>query len=101
MPASPISNNDSLTAPERNNYFYGLLLDETKFNREADYFNQKRWLLNRLILGTGVICGLNVTLNPQKKDHVLIEPGIALDPFGHEIVVPQPISVDPVQLTDD
>ena len=54
---------DILAAPQRNNYFYGKLLDEFHFQMEQHYMNQKRWLLNRLSLGTGVLCGLEVTAN--------------------------------------
>ena len=46
----------ALAAPERNHYFYGKLLDEQHLTMEQRYFNQKRWLLNRLTVGGGVLC---------------------------------------------
>src|SRR2546425_7564318 len=59
-------------------------------------------MVSRLVMGTGVVCGLNVVVadkqNPRK---LLVEPGIALDVLGREIVVPALASVDPLQLTDD
>jgi len=93
----------SLTTPERNNYFYGLLLDEARFEREVDYFNQKRWLLNRLLFGTGVVCGLEVTpdTNPDTKGNYIVSPGVAIDGLGREIVVPNPVSINPNLLTDE
>jgi hypothetical protein len=54
---------------------------------EQNYSNNKRWLLNRLISGYGVICGLDV--QPAKKGRAVeVTPGIALDRGGREIVVP-------------
>ena len=47
-----------LVTPCRNNYFYGKLLDEFHLEMEQSYFNRHRWLLNRLSLGSGVLCGL-------------------------------------------
>ena len=41
-------------------YFYGKLLDEQHLTMEQRYFNQKRWLLNRLTVGGGVLCGLGL-----------------------------------------
>ena len=96
-------NGVALTAPERINFFYGLLLDEVRLKKEELYLNQKRWMLNRLILGTGVVCGLNVAVDPKNSGMVTVRPGIALDGLGREIVVPgpDPISINPLQLTDD
>lgn len=71
----------------RNRYFYGKLLDVHHFEAEQSYFNQKRWLLNRVVSGYGVVCGLNVALSDDRKQ-LYVEPGIALDPAGRELVVP-------------
>jgi hypothetical protein len=57
----------SLKTPERNRYFYGKLLDVYHFELEANYFNAKRWLLNRLVSGYGVVCGLDVRLCSDNK----------------------------------
>ena len=86
-----------LSAPARNNYFYGKLLDVQHFTLEQRYFNNKRWLLNRLVLGSGIVCGLNLTVT---DDHVCLQPGVAIDPLGREIIVPQTTAVDPRQATD-
>jgi hypothetical protein len=87
-----------LEAPQRNHYFYGELLDETKLRREQGYLNEKRWMLNRLGLGKGVLCGLTVTWT---QDRVCISPGVAIDGCGREIVVPEAFPIDPWQTTDD
>lgn len=88
----------ALAAPQRNHYFYGRLLDEHSFLQEQHYLNQKRWLLNRLSLGKGVLCGLTVTWT---DDRVCISSGVAIDGCGREIVVPEPVTVNPWQTTDD
>lgn len=75
-----------LCPPVRNRYFYGKLLDVVQFELEQDYFNAKRWLLNRLVSGYGVICGLNVQLGSDGQS-IIVTPGIAIDKCGHEIIV--------------
>ncbi len=86
-----------LCPPVRNRYFYGKLLDVFHFELEQDYFNTKRWLLNRLVAGYGVVCGLGVQLGPDKQS-VIVLPGVAIDECGHEIIVCQPS--EPVDLRD-
>jgi hypothetical protein len=78
-------------SPTRNRYFYGKMLDVFHFELEQNYFNIKRWLLNRLVTGYGVVCGLNVVLSQDKKS-ITITPGVALDKCGHEIIVCKPSS---------
>jgi hypothetical protein len=90
-----------LTTPTRNRFYYGKLLDAFHLELEQDYGNRKRWLLNRLSLGTGVLCGLKVE---RSKDRTLVRvgPGVAIDGWGREIVVEQDSpAVDPKQPTDD
>lgn len=86
----------------RNRYFYGKLLDVVHFELEQDYSNGKRWLLNRLVSGYGVVCGLDV--QPADKIRgVKVTPGIAIDRAGREIVVPRtsaPLEVPPRQPRD-
>lgn len=82
---------------ERNNYFYGKLMTVRDFEAEQDYFNDKRHLINRLIHGIGIVCGLEVEDEgddngdkPEKKDgswYVWLNPGVAIDCCGQEIVV--------------
>lgn len=75
---------------ERNRYFYGKLLTVRDFETEQKYFNDKRRLLNRTVLGCGVVSGLQVTAIDDKT--IYIEPGIALDDLGREIINPLPIT---------
>jgi hypothetical protein len=85
----------------RNRYFYGKLLDVFHLELEADYFNGKRWMLNRMIAGYGVLCGLDVRPATTGRA-VVVTPGVALDRCGREVVVPvtsaaQPVRAKPAQ----
>jgi hypothetical protein len=71
----------------RQNYYFGKLLTAADLQSEQRYLNEKRWLINRYGIGWGVLCGLEVTVHPQNSCTVCIEPGLALDQYGHEIVV--------------
>jgi hypothetical protein len=87
-----------LKPPERNHYFYGKLLDTYHFQLETAYFNTKRWMLNRLVSGYGVVCGLDVEY-VEEEDAVAVTPGVAIDKHGREIVIekqtpPVPIPVE-------
>jgi hypothetical protein len=88
MLATRSSTQPRLQAPVRNHYFYGKLLDVHHFEMETHYHNAKRWLLNRLVTGYGVICGLDVEPGPE-IDQIYIDPGVALDKWGREVIVEQ------------
>jgi hypothetical protein len=67
-------------SPGCTSFFYGLLLDESRLKQETLYQNPKRWMLNRLVLGTGVVYGLDVDVDPQNSGMILVvQPGVALD----------------------
>jgi hypothetical protein len=73
----------------RNRYFYGQLLDVHHFECEQLYFRNKLALINRLIHGFGVICGLDVVLSDDRGS-VVVTPGVALDKAGRFIIVSKP-----------
>ena len=79
----------------RNRYFYGKLLDVSQFEMEQTYFNAKRRLLNRLITGYGVVCGLDVRVAPDGKSVVVLA-GVAIDKWGRETIVPVTSMPQPV-----
>ncbi len=88
-----------LHAFKRTRYFYGMKLTEGTFNRDQSYFNQKRWQMNRLGLGVGVLCGLELSM--AEDGQILVSPGVAVDAYGREIVLPQPYCFEnPRQPTD-
>lgn len=69
----------------RNAFYYGKLMDAYHFELETNYLNAKRWLLNRLVVGSGVVCGLDV--HGHGDGHLSLSPGVAIDRCGREIVV--------------
>jgi hypothetical protein len=90
-----------LSSPVRNRYYYGKLLDVYHLDVEQSYGNLKRWMLNRLSLGTGVLCGLDVSVSADKKQ-VRVSAGVAIDGWGREIIVPSNSpGIDVMQPTDD
>lgn len=71
---------------ERNKYFYGKQFTVRDLLQEQSYFNDKRYLINRMVLGWGVVCGLDVSWDPNSRK-IVVKPGMALDCCGREIVV--------------
>jgi len=89
--------NGSTACPEceftsftRNHYFTGKLLVERDFRQEQRYYMDKLRLHEHRLHGSGVVCGLQVRQNqtPECRDRFLcIEPGMAIDCCGREIIV--------------
>jgi hypothetical protein len=73
---------------ERPRYFPGKLLTADDFALEQRYQIEKRWLLNRMFHGPGIVHGLAVAAG--EKGMVTVAPGFALDPRGREINVCEP-----------
>jgi hypothetical protein len=82
-----------LTAFERNRYFAGKLVTARDLTQEQSYFNGKRWLINRLLFGSGIACGMEVTGSSTPRQ-VTLKPGVAIDACGREIVVPLEAKLD-------
>lgn len=69
---------------ERNNFYPGKLITVRDLVQDQCYFNEKRWLMNRMIHGWGVVCGLDVY---EKDGKIFVKPGLAIDCCGREILV--------------
>jgi hypothetical protein len=82
--------NKSFYPFERNRFFYGKLLTVRDFETEQRYFNDKRRLVNRVLFGAGVVCGLGVVATDDNS--ISIDSGLALDYLGREIVLPSPVT---------
>jgi DNA-binding beta-propeller fold protein YncE len=81
----------------RNNYFTGKLLVERDFTDEQRYVLGKLRRHNRYLHGWGVACGLEILqhANPAcRTQYVMVDPGVAVDCCGREIVVPAQEMVD-------
>jgi hypothetical protein len=88
----------SAIGAERVRYFQGQLLSEDDFRTEQDYFREKLRRHNRLLHGSGVVCGLEVVADPEAGAlAVSVRPGYALGPWGDEICVEE---TAPLDLTD-
>jgi hypothetical protein len=74
-----------LRVPVRNRYFHGKLLDVYHFDLETAYHSDLRKLLNRLVAGYGVLCGLDVEASDDGK-RVAITAGTAIDKIGRVII---------------
>ena len=88
---------DELPVQERLNYFTGQFLTERDLKAEQGYQMGKHRQHNRYLHGYGAVCGLRVKEhpNPACRDRfVVLEPGLALDCHGREVMVPEAIYVD-------
>lgn len=84
-----------LQEPIRNRYYYGKLMDVHSFQQETNYFLTMQRLLNRVVIGYGVVCGLDVR-KAGKEMAVIIDRGVAIDQCGRIIIVSkatQPIAI--------
>lgn len=94
-----------LPSPVKNNFFYGMLLTDDVFRKEQQYGDDKRWLLNRLSLGQGVLSGLDFELglhDAEPKSYIRLMPGVAVDGLGREIVVSEhTMNEHPINLVGD
>jgi Carboxypeptidase regulatory-like domain len=81
----------TLTSFERNRYFFGKPMTVRDFEAEQQYFNGKSRLVNRLIHGIGIICGLQLKelAVASGKLSFYLAKGAALDCCGNLIVVSQ------------
>ena len=68
-------------------YFHGMLMTDDHFSAEQAYHNNKRRLLNRMLHGWGVVCGLKIKATTASHSKISIERGLALDCNGNEIFV--------------
>lgn len=73
---------------ERNRFFHGKLMTARDMQAEQDYHVGRLNMLNRLVVGKGIVRGLNVTVR-DADDGLVVEvgPGVALDGDGRLIVV--------------
>lgn len=74
---------------KRNNYYHGKLLTEKDFVLDQDYFNSKRRMINKFIFGHGIVKGLEIIR--LDSENLCLEPGIAIDYYGRELIVPSPL----------
>lgn len=83
---------------KRARYFHGMLMTERDFTEEQQYHINKRKLLNKMLHGWGVACGLEIKPTPTPSSTIIIKQGLALDCKGNEIYVPEeyPLNIDKI-----
>lgn len=80
---------DPITRPR---YFEGQLLSADDFQAEQDYHTGMRRRHSRDLHGRGVVEGLEIELEDGQR--IRVSPGMAIDGYGREIVVPEQTEVD-------
>ena len=93
------SPNGAYTAVFRNRYFDGKFMTAGDFATDPDYLLERHRLHNRLLHGWGIAEGLEVVRHPNEDccdRWVRIEPGVAVDRLGREIVLAEPAAVEVV-----
>ena len=73
-----------LQSLKRPRFFNGQLLTAETLALEQEYHREKSKLHNRSLHGFGIVSGLKVTTNAGQ---IVIEPGLALDCEGNELVI--------------
>src|ERR1051325_2084580 len=71
---------------ERNQYFFGKQFTVRDLLQEQRYVNEKRRIINRAVLGWGVVSGPDVCKLDNGREFV-VRPGMALDCCGNEIII--------------
>jgi len=82
---------------ERSHYFDGKFMDAQDFALDPDYLLAHHRLHNRMYHGWGVDRGLQVERHPDpdcRASWVVIQPGLAVDPLGRELVLKKEIAVE-------
>jgi hypothetical protein len=81
--------------PVRSRYFHGMLLTDDDFRAEQEYHLAKQRLHNRYLHGYGTVCGLAVVETHPVSNLVVVQPGLAIDCCGRELVVTTRVDIDP------
>lgn len=74
----------------RSHYFRGKMLTVADYAGEQNYMNHRRRMTNRSMWGWGVIAGFRVR---GDGGAMTVEPGLALDPEGREILACKKVSL--------
>jgi hypothetical protein len=81
---------DSLT---RTRFYNGMLLTAEHLRAEQAYHRESLKRLNRNLFGSGIVCGLEVEIQPRGLC-LTVHPGVALDCCGNLVEVCKCVTVD-------
>src|SRR3954470_8596105 len=76
----------------RNRYFRGKGLTVSDYQMEQGYMIGRRRLVNRAMLGWGVVSGFTLELREQERS-LRVGAGVALDPCGRELVACEEVAI--------
>lgn len=85
-----------MTVLERTHFFPRQIVTADDLTQDQEYFREKLRRHNRFLHGWGVVCGLEVTPDPIQLApwRIQIGAGYALDPWGNDIHVAEPIQLN-------
>jgi hypothetical protein len=83
---------------KRPRFFNGKLLTVADLELEQEYHREKSKLHNRSLHGFGIVSGLKVSVDAGQ---IVVEPGLALDCAGNEIVIAVLQTIAPPVITTD
>ena len=78
---------------KRLRFFTGQILTAESFELEQKYFREKLKRHNRALHGFGIVSGLKVIV---EAGEIIVEPGVALDCQGNELLVGTAVIASPV-----
>ena len=99
--ADPALPGDPFARPR---YMYGQLLGAEDFTAEQRYHLLRARMRNALLHGSGVVCGLDITSSMTTEPpaaELRCGAGLAIDPLGREIYVPESICLDVTGLANN
>ena len=74
-------------------FFHGQLLTDADLNQLLSWAEAK-FRLHRPMNGWGIVCGLQLSLDPEHPAHIVVHPGQGIDCCGRDLVVCEPTSID-------
>lgn len=89
---------------ERNRYFHGKLMTARDMEAEQKYHADRLDTVTRYVTGDGIVCGLEATVEQDEKTGeftVIVQPGLALDCCGRQIIVENETPVNLNRPTND
>lgn len=73
----------------RNRYFTGKLMTASDMRKEQEYHSNRLNTISQFVTGRGIVCGLRIKELSEEADglRATVEPGLAIDNSGRQIVV--------------